>query len=44
MGAGAYESMRQLNIQPVVTDLREIDEAVQAYLAGDLQDRTDLLH
>jgi predicted Fe-Mo cluster-binding NifX family protein len=44
MGAGAYESMRKLNIQPVVTDLREIDAAIQAYLTGSLQDRTDLLH
>lgn len=44
MGAGAYESMRQLNIKPVVTELRDIDQAVQAYLAGSLQDRTDLLH
>ncbi len=44
MGAGAYESMRQYNIRPVVTDLRKIDEALQAYLAGSLQDRTDLLH
>lgn len=44
MGAGAYESMRQLNIKPVVTDLRKIDDAIQAYLTGRLQDRTDLLH
>lgn len=44
MGAGAYESMRQYNIRPVVTDLRKIDEVLQAYLAGNLQDRTDLLH
>jgi predicted Fe-Mo cluster-binding NifX family protein len=44
MGAGAYESMRQLNIQPVVTQLRGIDEAIQAYIAGSLQDRKDLLH
>lgn len=44
MGAGAYASMRQLNIQPVVTDLQKIDDAIQAYLAGSLQDRTDLLH
>lgn len=44
MGAGAYESMRQLNIQPVVTDLRQIDEAVQAYISGSLKDRTELLH
>ena len=44
MGAGAYESMRQLNIRPVVTDLRKIDEAIQAYLTGSLKDRTELLH
>lgn len=44
MGAGAYESMRQLNIKPVVTELRDIDQAVQAYLSGSLQDRIDLLH
>jgi predicted Fe-Mo cluster-binding NifX family protein len=44
MGAGAYESMRQLNIRPVVTDLRKIDDAIQAYLAGSLQDHTELLH
>jgi predicted Fe-Mo cluster-binding NifX family protein len=44
MGAGAYESMRQLNIKPVVTDLRSIEEAIQAYLTERLQDRTNLLH
>jgi hypothetical protein len=44
MGAGAYESMRQLNIRPVVTDLRKIDDAIQAYLTDSLKDRTELLH
>ncbi len=44
MGTGAYQSMQALNIKPVVTDLRMIDEAVQAYLDGKLQDRVDLLH
>jgi len=44
MGAGAYESMRQLNIQPVVTDIRGIDEAVQAYVDKKLIDHTELLH
>jgi predicted Fe-Mo cluster-binding NifX family protein len=44
MGAGAYESMRQLNIRPVVTEMRQIDDAIQAYLSGNLQDRTELLH
>lgn len=44
MGSGAYESMRRLNIQPVVTDLSAIDEAVQAYIDKKLTDHTELLH
>ena len=44
MGAGAYESMRILKIQPIVTDLRTIDEAIQAYLADQLIDHTEKLH
>jgi len=44
MGAGAYESMKQANIRPVVTDIANIDEAVQAYLAGSLVDHTERLH
>lgn len=44
MGYGAYESMRRLNIQPVVTDLSDIDAAVQAYLNGTLVDHTEKLH
>ena len=44
MGMGAYESMRQLNIQPVVTDLSDIDTAVQAFIDGKLIDHTEMLH
>jgi predicted Fe-Mo cluster-binding NifX family protein len=44
MGAGAYESMKQANILPVVTDVANIDEAVQAYLAGSLKDHVEMLH
>lgn len=44
MGFGAYESMRRLNIQPIVTDLSDIDAAIQAYLAGTLVDHTEKLH
>jgi len=44
MGAGAYESMKQANIRPVVTDVENIDEAVQAYLAGSLKDHVEKLH
>lgn len=44
MGQGAYQSMRLLNIQPVVTDLRDIDAAAQAFIDGKLVDHTELLH
>lgn len=44
MGMGAYESLRQLNIQPVVTDLGDIDDAVQTFIDGKLIDHTELLH
>lgn len=44
MGMGAYESMRRLNIQPIVTDLRDIETAVQAYIDGKLVDHTEKLH
>jgi predicted Fe-Mo cluster-binding NifX family protein len=44
MGAGAYESMKQADIRPVVTDVTNIDEAVQDYLAGSLTDHVEKLH
>ena len=44
MGMGAYESMRRLNIEPVVTDIQNIDDAVQAFIDGKIIDHTELLH
>jgi predicted Fe-Mo cluster-binding NifX family protein len=44
MGAGAYHSMQQRGIRPIVTDLEDIDEAIQAYLNGTIEDRVDRLH
>ena len=44
MGMGAYESMQRLNIQPVITDLRDVDAAIQAYLTGTLTDHIERLH
>ena len=44
MGMGAYDSMCRLNIQPIVTDLREIEVAAQAYIDGKLVDHTEKLH
>ncbi len=44
MGAGAYQSMAQAGVRPIVTDIPTIDEAVQAYLAGNILDHTERLH
>ena len=44
MGMGAYQSMLQLNIKPIITDLLDIEAAAQAYLSGNIEDQTDRLH
>jgi predicted Fe-Mo cluster-binding NifX family protein len=44
MGAGAYYSMQQAGIRPIVTDIESIDEAVQAYVDGKIVDHTEKLH
>lgn len=44
MGTGAYQSMQAQNIRPVVTDIASIDQALSAYLAGNLRDHPEKLH
>ena len=44
MGAGAYYSMEQAGIRPVVTDITVIDEAVRAFISGQIVDHTEKLH
>jgi predicted Fe-Mo cluster-binding NifX family protein len=44
MGAGAYYSMQQRDIRPLVTDIEDIEEAVRQYLAGSLVDHRERLH
>lgn len=44
MGMGAYDSMRRLNIKPVVTDSSDAEAAVQAYIEGKLIDHIEKLH
>jgi predicted Fe-Mo cluster-binding NifX family protein len=44
MGAGAYYSIKQAGIRPIVTEEVNIDDAVQAYLAGSLEDHVEKLH
>lgn len=44
MGAGAYESMRQAGIRPIITDIPLIDEAVKAVVEGRIVDHVERLH
>jgi predicted Fe-Mo cluster-binding NifX family protein len=44
MGMGAYESMKRLNIVPVITELSDIELAIKEYIDGKLVDHTELLH
>ena len=44
MGNGVYQSMLQLHIKPVVTDISNIDEAVQAVITETIIDHTEKLH
>ncbi|HEY50438.1 MAG TPA: dinitrogenase iron-molybdenum cofactor biosynthesis protein [Dehalococcoidia bacterium] len=44
MGWGAYESLKDNNIEPIVTDVKDIDEAVKRYLDGKLDNLMERLH
>ena len=44
MGWGAYEAMQSYGIEPVVTDIKNVEEAVQLYLAGQLPNLMERLH
>jgi predicted Fe-Mo cluster-binding NifX family protein len=44
MGQGAYNGLKQAGIQPLMTDMRDIEQAVQAYLGGGLIDHPELIH
>lgn len=44
MGAGAYESMKERGIRPIITDIESIDNAALAYANGILVDHVEKLH
>lgn len=44
MGAGAYESMKQAGIRPIVTNVANIEEAALAAARGELTDHAERLH
>ncbi len=44
MGRGAYDFLSRNGIRPVLTDIQGIEEAIQAYLMGNLADHPERLH
>ena len=44
MGWGAYGSMKSHNIEPVITDVENIDRAVNLYIEGKLPNLMERLH
>jgi predicted Fe-Mo cluster-binding NifX family protein len=44
MGMGAHQHLLASGIQPILTDLHTIDEAVEHYVAGTLVDNPQRLH
>jgi predicted Fe-Mo cluster-binding NifX family protein len=44
MGMGAYQSMQVRGIRPVVTDIAAVDEAIMAYVQGNIVDQVERLH
>jgi len=44
MGQGAYRGLQELGIRPLITNIADIDIAVQAVLDGSIEDHPERLH
>jgi predicted Fe-Mo cluster-binding NifX family protein len=44
MGMGAHASLQAIGVTPILTDCKDIQQAVQAYLDGTLADHRERLH
>ena len=44
MGWGAFDSIKGYGIEPIITDIRDVDQAVNAYLSGSISNHTERLH
>lgn len=44
MGQGAYLGLQQAGIRPIITDIPEIERAVQAVMDGSIKDHSERLH
>jgi hypothetical protein len=40
----ARECLIESGVRPILTDIASLDEAVQAYLDGSIEDHVELLH
>jgi predicted Fe-Mo cluster-binding NifX family protein len=44
MGQGMYQNLQQAGIRPVMTEIRSIEEALQAFAEGRLPEHPDRVH
>lgn len=44
MGSGAYKTLKQVGLEPILTDIQTIDEVIHACLQGNLADHPERLH
>lgn len=44
MGMGAHNALKARGIEPIITDISEIAQAVDAYLAGEIVNHPEKLH
>ncbi|MDP8214754.1 MAG: NifB/NifX family molybdenum-iron cluster-binding protein [Candidatus Euphemobacter frigidus] len=44
MGLGAYENLRDSGLEVIITDIKDIDEAVSLYIKGELPHLAERLH
>jgi len=44
MGQGAYKGLQEMGIRPILTEISEIDIAVQAVMDDSIEDRPERLH
>ncbi len=44
MGQGIYLALKEAGITPITTDIRSVEDAVQAYLRGEIIDRPERRH
>lgn len=44
MGGGIYQDLQQAGIRPILTTVADIDEAINLYLGGRLEDHPERLH